>query len=100
MPPAPTERLVVSGFNRYVRNPMYVGLLIAILGQALLFGSLWLVLYAICAWIITASFVRWYEEPTLARTYGNEYETYRRNVSAWRPRWHPWTPGVESGPRR
>jgi len=100
MPLAPTQRLVVNGFNRYVRNPMYVGLLITILGQALLFGSPWLVLYAICLWIITAAFVRWYEEPTLARTYGNEYEAYRRNVPAWLPRWHPWTPGVESGPRR
>ena len=39
MPIAPTERLVVTGFNRFVRNPMYVGLLIAILGQALLFDS-------------------------------------------------------------
>jgi len=100
MPLAPTQRLVVNGFNRYVRNPMYAGLLIVILGQALLFGSLWLVLYAICAWIITASFVRWYEKPTLARTYGSEYEAYRRNVPAWLPRWHPWTPGVESGTRR
>ena len=100
MPLAPTQRLVVNGFNRYVRNPMYAGLLIVILGQALLFGSLWLVLYAICAWIISASFVRWYEEPTLARTYGSEYEAYRRNVPAWLPRWHPWTPGVESGTRR
>jgi protein-S-isoprenylcysteine O-methyltransferase Ste14 len=99
MPLAPTERLVVDGFNRYVRNPMYLGLLIAILGQALLFASPWLVLYAICAWIVTASFVRVYEQPTLARRYGNEYETYRRNVPAWLPRWHPWTPGVESGPR-
>ena len=44
MPVAPTERLVVTGFNRFVRNPMYVGLLTAILGQALLFDSLWLVL--------------------------------------------------------
>ena len=100
MPLAPTQRLVVNGFNRYVRNPMYAGLLIVILGQALLFGSLRLVLYAICAWIITASFVRWYEEPTLARTYGSEYEAYRRNVPAWLPRWHPSTPGVESGTRR
>ena len=70
VPLAPTKRLVVNGFNRYVRNPMYVVLLIVILGQALLFGSLSLVLYAISLWIITASFVRWYEEPTLARTYG------------------------------
>jgi len=66
MPLAPPERLVVNGFNRHVRNPMYVGLLIAIPGQALLFGSLGLVQYAVAVWINTASFVRWYEEPTLA----------------------------------
>jgi protein-S-isoprenylcysteine O-methyltransferase Ste14 len=95
MPLAPTQRLVVNGFNRYVRNP-YVGLLIVILGQALLFGSLSLVLYAICLWIITASFVRWYEEPTLARTYGSEYEVYQRNVPAWLPRRRGWALGGES----
>jgi protein-S-isoprenylcysteine O-methyltransferase Ste14 len=95
MPIAPTERLVVTGFNRYVRNPMYVGLIVVILGQALLFGSLWLVLYAATAWLITATFVRIYEEPTLVREYDGEYETYRRNVRAWLPRVRPWTPGVE-----
>jgi protein-S-isoprenylcysteine O-methyltransferase Ste14 len=77
MPLAPPERLVVNGFNRYVRNPMYVGLLIAILGQALLFGSLGLVLFAAAVWIISASFLRWYAEPTLAHRYGTEYEEYR-----------------------
>jgi protein-S-isoprenylcysteine O-methyltransferase Ste14 len=92
MPLAPPERLVVNGFNRYVRNPMYVGLLIAILGQALLFGSRGLVLYAAVMWIITASFVHWYEEPTLSRQYGTEYETYRHTVPAWLPRWRRWTP--------
>jgi protein-S-isoprenylcysteine O-methyltransferase Ste14 len=92
MPVAPTERLVVTGFNRFVRNPMYLGLLIAILGQALLFDSAWLVLYAAIGWIATASFVRWYEEPTLVRTYGEQYEEYRRNVAAWTPRLTPWRP--------
>jgi protein-S-isoprenylcysteine O-methyltransferase Ste14 len=91
MPLAPTERLVVTGFNRYVRNPMYVGLLIAILGQALLFGNLALVLYAAVVWVATASFVRWYEEPTLVRQYGAQYEEYRRNVRAWLPRPRPWS---------
>ena len=99
MPIAPTQRLVVTGFNRYIRNPMYFGLLVAIVGEALLFGSLGLLVYAAVCWIITASFVRWYEEPTLARTYGDEYETYRRNVRAWLPRWHPWTPEVERQPQ-
>ena len=74
MPIAPTQRLVVTGFNRFVSNPMYVGLLTAILGQALLFDSLWLVLYAVIGWIATASFVHWYEEPTLVRTYGEQYD--------------------------
>ena len=90
MPVAPTEHLVVTGFNRYVRNPMYVGLLVAILGQALLFGSLGLVVYAAVVWIVTASFVRWYEEPTLTSRYRSQYETYRQNVPAWIPRLRPW----------
>ena len=51
MPIAPTERLVVTGFNQFVRNPMYAGLLTAILGQALLFDSIWLVVYAVIGWI-------------------------------------------------
>ncbi len=54
-------QLVVTGFDRYVRNPMYVGLLLALTGQALLFGSLGLLLYAAAVWIIAASFVHWYE---------------------------------------
>jgi protein-S-isoprenylcysteine O-methyltransferase Ste14 len=92
VPVAPTERLVVTGFNRFVRNPMYVGLILVILGQALLFGSRSLVLYAAIVWIVTAAFVHWYEEPFLARRFGNQYGDYRRNVSAWVPRLHPWAP--------
>lgn len=99
MPIAPTQRLVVTGFNRFVRNPMYLGLLVAIVGQALLFSSIWLLVYAAGWWVVTASFVRWYEEPTLVREYGGEYEAYRRNVDAWFPRWSPWTPGVEHQPQ-
>jgi protein-S-isoprenylcysteine O-methyltransferase Ste14 len=98
MPMAPTERLVVTGFNRIVRNPMYVGLLLAIAGQAVLFGSLGLVLYGAAAWLATAAFVRWYEEPTLARRYGSQYEEYRRNVPGWIPRLRPWTPRAEHQP--
>jgi protein-S-isoprenylcysteine O-methyltransferase Ste14 len=92
IPIAPTQRLVVTGFNRYVRNPMYFGLIVVMLGQALLFGSLPLAAWAVAFWIITASFVRWYEEPTLVDEYDGEYETYRRNVHAWIPRLRPWTP--------
>jgi protein-S-isoprenylcysteine O-methyltransferase Ste14 len=85
------QHLVVSGFNRYVRNPMYLGLLIVIVGQALLFGQLSLLLYAAAGWAVTASFVRWYEEPTLTRQFGADYAAYRRAVPAWWPRPRPWT---------
>jgi protein-S-isoprenylcysteine O-methyltransferase Ste14 len=90
MPAAPPDQLVVSGANRFVRNPMYVGLLAAILGQALVFANSWLVLYAFVGWAATASFVRWYEEPTLLRSFGDRYEQYRRNVPGWIPRLTPW----------
>ena len=92
MPIAPTQRLIVTGFNRYVRNPMYLGLLVAILGQAVLFGSWALVVYAAIVCSAFASFVHLYEESTLVRQYGSEYEEYRRNVPAWIPRWRPWKP--------
>lgn len=91
MPAAPTERLVVSGSNRYVRNPMYVGLLVAILGQALLFGSVGVLVYAAVVWVAFTLFVRFYEEPTCSRRYGSDYDEYRRNVPAWIPRLRPWT---------
>jgi protein-S-isoprenylcysteine O-methyltransferase Ste14 len=94
MPLAPTSRLVVSGFNSYVRNPMYVGLLVVLVGQTLLFGQFGVLLYAAVMWLVTASFVRWYEEPTLARQYGAAYDAYRRAVPAWWPRRHAWTAPV------
>jgi protein-S-isoprenylcysteine O-methyltransferase Ste14 len=93
LPLAPTRHLVVSGFHRYVRNPIYVGSLAILAGEALLFGRPSLLLYAAVGWVGAAAFVRWYEEPALARRFGAEYEAYRRAVPAWRPRRRPWTPG-------
>jgi protein-S-isoprenylcysteine O-methyltransferase Ste14 len=66
-PVAPTERLVVGGWYRYVRNPMYVAVVTAIVGQALWFGQPVLVGYAALVWAVVAAFVRWYEEPNLTR---------------------------------
>lgn len=96
-PTTPTTRLVVTGVNRYVRNPMYLGVLLTILGQALLFSRTALVLYAAVFWLTTALFVRYYEEPTLSCTYGSEYDAYRRAVRGWLPRLHPWTRGSGAG---
>ena len=88
-PVAPTERLVVGGLYRYVRNPMYVAVLATILGQALLFWCWGALLYAAGVFAAVFSFVRVYEEPTLERTYGREYDEYRRAVPGWLPRLRP-----------
>ncbi|GAA1596361.1 isoprenylcysteine carboxylmethyltransferase family protein [Kribbella sancticallisti] len=88
-PIAPTEQLVIGGDYRFVRNPMYVGVVATVLGQALLFLDLWLLAYAVLAWAVMASFVRWYEEPVLRRRYGTQYEEYCRTVPAWLPKVRP-----------
>jgi protein-S-isoprenylcysteine O-methyltransferase Ste14 len=85
-PSSPTERLVVGGLYRYVRNPMYLAVLSAILGQALLFGQVVLVPYAVVVLAAVVSFVRWYEEPTLSERFGPEYDRYRASVPGWFPR--------------
>jgi protein-S-isoprenylcysteine O-methyltransferase Ste14 len=97
-PVAAPEHLVVGGVYRYVRNPMYVAVLAAIVGQALLLGRLGLLLYAGAAWLLVAAFVRWYEEPTLTRRFGADYEAYRLAVPAWWPRLRPWKPGERDKP--
>jgi protein-S-isoprenylcysteine O-methyltransferase Ste14 len=85
-PVAPTEELVVGGLYRYVRNPMYVAVAATIFGQALLLGQLVLFAYGAVFVAVVAAFVHWYEEPALARTYGEQYERYRRSVPGWIPR--------------
>jgi protein-S-isoprenylcysteine O-methyltransferase Ste14 len=92
-PVAPTERLVVGGLYRYVRNPMYLAVAATIVGQALLLGRWILLAYAAVFGLAVAAFVRWYEEPTLRKTYGDEYDAYRRAVPGWWPRRTPWRPG-------
>ena len=89
-PIAPTERLVVGGAYRYVRNPMYVAVLSIILGQALLFADWSLVFYVGAVAVTVFIFVKLYEEPTLAGRYGREYDAYRRAVPGWLPRLTPW----------
>ncbi len=89
-PVAPTQRLVVGGLYRYVRNPMYLAVGATIVGQALLLGRPILLLYAAAFAVVVFAFVRRYEEPTLARQFGAEYEDYRRAVPGWLPRLRPW----------
>jgi protein-S-isoprenylcysteine O-methyltransferase Ste14 len=85
-PAAPTERLVVGGLYRYVRNPMYLAVAAVILGQAAVLGQWLLVGYALVFGAIVWSFVHWYEEPTLRRQFGPQYEHYLGTVPGWWPR--------------
>jgi protein-S-isoprenylcysteine O-methyltransferase Ste14 len=96
-PAAPTERLVIGGLYRYVRNPMYLAVVAAITGQALALGQPVLLGYAAAVWVTVAAFVRWYEEPALTRQFGAQYDAYRRSVPAWRPRIRPWIPSSPGG---
>jgi protein-S-isoprenylcysteine O-methyltransferase Ste14 len=89
-PIAPTEHLVVGGLYRYVRNPMYLAVVGAIVGQALLLGQPGLLVYAALVAAAVTTFVYGYEQPTLAEQFGAEYDAYRRAVPAWLPRLHPW----------
>jgi protein-S-isoprenylcysteine O-methyltransferase Ste14 len=85
-PVAPTEHLVVSGPYRRVRNPMYLAVLAVVLGEALVLGSRALLLYAALVGLGFHVFVVAYEEPTLRRRYGAEYEAYCAAVGRWLPR--------------
>jgi protein-S-isoprenylcysteine O-methyltransferase Ste14 len=87
--PAPIDapkELVAVGFYRYVRNPMYVGVLSIILGHFLWSGFWNLLIYAIIVFIAFHIFVTYYEEPTLKRHFGRSYEEYLERVPRWIPR--------------
>ena len=90
-PVFPTRHLVVSGLYRFVRNPMYVAVVSAIIGQALLFANLPLAGYGALVWVSFHAFVILYEESTLRKTFGTEYQLFVANVPRWIPRLTPWT---------
>lgn len=85
-PFAAPERFVARGSYRVVRNPMYVGVLALIVGQALLLGREVLLLWAGVAALLFHLFVVLHEEPELRKRFGTEYEDYRRRVARWVPR--------------
>ena len=92
----PPRRLVMRGPYRVVRNPMYVGAVLALAGAALYYESGRLVGYAALFLLATHLFVAWYEEPTLDGTFGQEYEAYSRRVR----RWWPWRSAGGAEPPR
>ena len=95
-PVFPTRHLVVTGLYRFVRNPMYVAVLMTILGQGLIFGNLRLLEYGGLAWLVAHLFVLFYEEPTLRASFGPEYESFCAEVPRWIPRLTPWSSHLEA----
>ena len=82
----PPRRLVIAGPYRYVRNPMYLGAALALLGAAVFYRSSALALYTAAFLLVTHLFVLLYEEPALTQTFGEDYQNYRGRVRRWLPR--------------
>lgn len=82
----PPTQLVAQGLYRYVRNPMYLGVLALLLGECAFFQSRDLLWYTAGWFIVVNLFVILYEEPALRRRFGESYERYRRAVGRWLPR--------------
>jgi protein-S-isoprenylcysteine O-methyltransferase Ste14 len=90
----PPRHLVITGLYRWVRNPMYIGMGTCLVGEAILFPLIrvrMLILVGIL-WVFATGFVLVYEEPHLRRTFGAEFEEYRRSVRRWLPRASPYDP--------
>ena len=82
----PPRKLVIRGPYRFVRNPMYIGAGMTLAGAALFYESLSIFIYTGAFFLITHLFVVLYEEPTLRRIFGDEYEAYFRRVRRWLPK--------------
>jgi protein-S-isoprenylcysteine O-methyltransferase Ste14 len=90
-PVAPPTRLVVTGFYRRVRNPIYVGLIAIIVGEALILGDEKMLIYAAILWLFFHVWVLAIEEPTLVSSFGDEFATFKENVPRWLPRLTAWS---------
>ena len=101
-PIAPPQKLVVVGFYRYVRNPMYLGFYVGWIGLWIVLGKAnpILIIGACLVLLGVDLFVRFYEEPTLRRMFGSDYEEFCANVRRWVPRLRAWKQRSESGDRR
>ena len=84
-PWAPPERFVERGSYRLVRSPMYLGVILLVVGQGLVLGREVLYLWAAGAWLMFTAILVFYEEPQLRRRFGDDYDDYRRRVRRWLP---------------
>lgn len=85
----PPKKLVQRGLYGLVRNPMYVGGLLILLGETIFFESWGILLWMLLAAFSFHLFVVHYEEPTLRKKFGHGYDEYLRSVPRWLPRFRP-----------
>ena len=90
-PWSPTQKLVVEGPYRHVRNPMHLGVFTVLFGEALLFWSWALLAWAVFAVVVHMVYFPFSEEPGLERRFGDDYRRYKANVPRWLPRPRPRT---------
>jgi len=79
----PTKQLVAKGLYRYSRNPMYVGAMILLIGEAIFWRSIALAIYAAVVFLAFNLFIILHEEPRLRRVFGDRYDEYCRSVRRW-----------------
>ncbi|NUQ25339.1 MAG: isoprenylcysteine carboxylmethyltransferase family protein [Saprospiraceae bacterium] len=82
-PADPTKQLVVTGLYRRTRNPMYLGVMGILAGEALFWNNKWLWLYAGIVFLLFHCFIIFREEPRLLRDFGAAYGEYQKNVRRW-----------------
>ena len=86
VPTVPPQNFIAEGLFRFVRNPMYIGVLLILFAEAILFRSAWILLYAALLWLALHTFAVMVEEPQLERRFGDAYRDYRAQTPRWLPR--------------
>ncbi len=92
MPWDPAQRLVVTGPYRHLRNPMILGVVILLIGEALILSSLGIAILAVVFFFGNTLYFIYFEEPKLEEQFGKAYRSYKHNVPRWLPRVKPWKP--------
>lgn len=88
-PWVPTQKLVITGLYRYVRNPMILGVLLVLAGESIFFTSKNIACWTIIFFVINNLYFLIYEEPSLEKRFGNQYREYKKQVPRWIPRKTP-----------
>lgn len=82
-PADPTKKLVIAGLYKYSRNPMYVGVILMLIGEAVFFQSESLWIYSMLIFVVFHLFIVFFEEPRLKKDFGAEYDQFCNKVRRW-----------------